>query len=264
MKKILYFIVAGIGLLAACTKGELVENTVYEKLEYADPKYTYLKVLNLTPASPAVNFYMDGAKFSAQYSTLGIENAGYAYNGLFPDLGYAVTSPGSHTLTAKIIPTATADANLEVFKQTITPAAGKYYTIFTSGLYTTVDKKIPTAFMLEDSKPALDTSKIFVRVANIYNGSSSVDLVKDLATGTKIVSNVAYGTASGWAEVPALLPGSTNAVKLYLNLTTTTTPLIAAGTTVTLTKGRAYTIYMRGILGNSTYPLSATFYTTFY
>jgi hypothetical protein len=264
MKKILYFIVAGIGLLAACTKGELVENTVYEKLEYADPKYTYLKVLNLTPASPAVNFYMDGSKFSAQYSTLGIENAGYAYNGLFPDLGYAVTSPGSHTLTAKIIPTATADANLEVFKQTITPAAGKYYTIFTSGLYTTVDKKIPTAFMLEDSKPALDTSKIFVRVANIYNGSSSVDLVKDLATGTKIVSNVAYGTASGWAEVPALLPGSTNAVKLYLNLTTTTTPLIAAGTTVTLTKGRAYTIYMRGILGNATYPLSATFYTTFY
>ena len=46
MKNILYFIVVGLGLLTACKKGTLVENTTYEKLEYADQKYTYLKILN--------------------------------------------------------------------------------------------------------------------------------------------------------------------------------------------------------------------------
>lgn len=267
MKKILYFMVAGIGLLASCTKGDLVENTEYEKLEYADPKYSYIKIQNVTPSSPVVNFYLDGLKFSAQQSTLGIENAGYAYNGIFPDLGYAVTSPGTHTLTAKIIPTATADANLEVFNQTINPAAGKYYTIFTTGIYSTTVapvKKIPSITIIEDTKPALDTSKIFVRVANFLNGGPTVDLTKDLATGPKIISGVAYGTASGWAEIPALTPGSTNAVKLFMNNSTTNTPLIAAGTTVTLTKGRAYTIYSRGIVGNASFAPTITFYTTFY
>ena len=264
MKKILYFIVASIGLLAACKKGDLVENTVYEKIQPADPKYAYLKILNLTPGSPTVNFYMDGTKFSAGYSTLGIENAGFAYNGLFPDLGYAVTTPTTHTLTAKIIPTATADANLEVFNQQITPAAGKYYTIFTTGMYTSPTKKIPSAIMLEDTRPALDTSKIFVRLANLYNGSPNLDMVRDAATGTKIISNVAYGAASDWAEVPNLGPGTAPSVKLFFNQAGTTTTLITAGVTSTLTKGRAYTIYLRGVLGNSSYPLSGTFYTTFY
>ena len=97
MKNILYFIVVGLGLLTACKKGTLVENTDYDKLEYADQKYNYLKILNVTPGCLAVNLYNDGAKFTSQYSTLGIENAGYAYNGIFPDLGYAVTTPVSYT-----------------------------------------------------------------------------------------------------------------------------------------------------------------------
>lgn len=269
MKKIFYSLLVSFALLAACKKGELVENTEYEKLEYADPKYSYIKILNVTPGSPVVNFYMDGAKFSAQQSTLGIENAGYTYNQVFPDLGYAVTSPGAHNITAKIIPSVPAaqDPGLEVFNQNITPAAGKYYTLFTTGMYSTASpatKKIPSYVMVEDSKPLLDTSKIFIRVANFYNGSANIDLVKDVATGPVIVSNVAYGTASGWAEIPALVPGTTNAVKLFLNVNGTTTPLISAGATVTFTKGRAYTFYTRGVLGNATYPLAATFYTTFY
>lgn len=264
MKKILYLIVASIGLLAACSKGDLVENTEYEKVPAGDPKYAYLKILNVTPSSPTVNFYIDGAKFTSAQSTLGVENSGYTYNGIFPDLGYAITSPGNHSLTAKVIPTATADANLEVFNQAIAPEAGKYYTIFTTGTYSTTTKKIPSSVMVEDKKPGLDTSKIYVRVANFYNGSTNLDLVKDVVTGTKIVSNVAYGAVSDWAEIPGLVGGTTNAVKVFLNTTTTTTPLIAAGTTLTLTKGRAYTLYTRGVLGNTTFPLTLTFYTTFY
>ncbi|MGM9476698.1 DUF4397 domain-containing protein [Pedobacter sp. GSP4] len=264
MKKILYFIAVGIGLFAACKKGDLVESTTYEKIAPADPKYSYLKILNLSPASPALTFYMDGAKFSSALSTLGTENAGYAYNGLFPDLGYAVTTPGSRVLTGKILSTATADANLEVFNTTIAPEAGKYYTVYTTGQYNTTTKKIPSSLMVEDNRPALDTTKIFVRMVNLSAGSPNLDLVKDVATGTKIISNVAYGTATAWTEIPSLGPGITPSIKVFINPTGTSTPLLAAGSTFALTKGRAYTIYVRGIIGNATYPFAATFYTTFY
>jgi hypothetical protein len=264
MKKILYFIAVSIGLFSACKKGDLVENTAYEKISPGDPKYSYLKILNLSPASPALTFYMDGAKFSSALSTLGTENAGYAYNGLFPDLGYAVTTPGSRNLTGKILSTAAADANLEVFNTTITPEAGKYYTIYTTGQYNTTTKKIPSSLMVEDNRPGLDTSKIYVRMVNLATGSPNLDLVKDVATGTKIISNVAYGTATTWTEIPSLGPGASPSIKVFINPTGTTTPLLAAGSTFALTKGRAYTIYVRGILGNVTYPFAATFYTTFY
>lgn len=264
MKKILYFIAVSIGLFSACKKGDLVENTAYEKISPADPKYSYLKILNLTPGSPVLTFYMDGTKFSSSLSSLGVENAGYAYNGLFPDLGYAVTSPGSHNLTAKIIPTVVPDPNLEVFNTTILPEAGKYYTIYTTGQYTATSKKIPSSLMVEDSRPTLDTSKIFVRMVNLYNGSPNLDLVKDAVAGTRIISNVAYGTATSWAEIPNLGPGTAPAPKLFVNIAGTGTPLIASGSTFTLTKGRAYTIYIRGVAGSTTYPLAVTFYTTFY
>lgn len=264
MKKILYFIMVSVGLLTSCDKGELVENTVYEKIEPSDPKYAYLKILNLTPGSPAVNFYMDGTKFSAGYSTLGVENAGFAYNGLFPDLGYAKTSPTTHTLTAKIIPSLPPDANLEVFSQDITPAAGKYYTIFTTGAYTTANKKIPSAIMLEDTRPVLDTTKIFVRLANIATGTANLDMVKDAATGPKITLNTANGSVSDWVEIPGLPAGTAPIVKFFFNNAGTNTTLISAGISPTLTKGRAYTIYLRGIVGNTATPLAATFYTTFY
>ncbi|MFW0714672.1 DUF4397 domain-containing protein [Pedobacter sp. N23S346] len=264
MKKILYFIAVCIGLLAACKKGDLVESTAYEKISPGDTKYAYLKILNLTPASPALTFYMDGNKFSSALSTLGTENAGYAYNGLFPDLGYATTSPGTHTLTAKIIPTAAADANLEIFSTIINPQAGKYYTVFTTGQYSTTTKKIPSSVMLEDVRPALDTTKVFLRVVNLYNGSPNLDITRDLATGTKMITNVAYGTASDWVEIPNIGPGVTPVVKTFINATGTTNTLIAAGVSLTFTKGRAYTLYMRGIVGNTTYPFSGTIYTTFY
>lgn len=264
MKKILYFIAIGAGLISACQKGELVESTTYEKITTGDPKYAYLKILNLTPASPALTFYMDGNKFSSALSTAGTENAGYAYNGLFPDLGYAVTSPGSHVLTAKIIPTVSPDANLEVFSTTINPEAGKYYTIFTTGQYSTTTKKIPSSVMLEDSRPALDTSKVFLRVVNLYNGNSNLDITKDLATGTKIFSNVAYGIGSGWVEIPNIGPGVAPVVKVFVNPVGTASPIIPAGSSLTLSKGRAYTLYLRGVAGNATYPFAGTVYTTFY
>lgn len=268
MKKILYLIAVSTALLAACKKQALVENTVYEKVNPGDPKYSYIKILNVTPSSPTVNFFIDQTKFSAGLSSLGVENAGYNYTtatSLFPDLGYAITAPGSHKLTAKVIASATADAGLEVFNTTITPEAGKYYTIFTTGQYNTTTKQIPSSLVIEDIKPALDTSKVFLRIINVYNGGPNVDLIKgDVPTGPKIVTNVAYGTASNWAEVPSPGSGVAPSVKYLLYNTTTGGALIAGTFTLSLSKGRAYTLYLRGVVGNTAFPATLTSYTTFY
>jgi len=268
MKKILYFVAVATVLLSACKKQALVENTVYEKVAPGDPKYAYVKILNVTPSSPTVNFFIDGTKFSAGLSSLGVENAGYNYataTSLFPDLGYAITSPGSHKLTAKIIASATADAGLEVFNSQITPQAGKYYTIFTTGQYNTTAKQIPSSLVVEDIKPALDTSKVFLRVINVYNGGPNIDLIKgDLPTGPKIVSNVAYGTSSAWAEVPSPGSGVAPSVKYLLYNTTSGGAVIAGTLTLSLSKGRAYTLYLKGVAGNSAFLPTVTAYTTFY
>lgn len=259
--------VLGIGLFSACDKGELVENTPYETLSAGDPKYSYVKFLNVTPGSPVANYYLDGVKISAGLSSTGVENAGYTYNGVFPDLGYAATTPGAHKLTAKIIPTATADASLEILNTTITPEAGKYYTYFTSGQYSSTNKSLGTILAIEDVKPALDTAKIFVRFINLGVGAPNIDVVRgDLPTAGKIINNIATGTSSGWVDIPTPGSGTAPTNKFWFVTAGTTTPFVTAVYSATLTKGRAYTLYLRGITGNTTATLmpQVTFYTTFY
>jgi len=256
-------------VLTACEKGELVENTPYEKIAAGDAKYSYIKILNLTTGSPVANYYMDGTKFSASLSSTGIESTGYTYNNLFPDFGYAVTTPGSHKLTAKVVPAAAADANLEILNTTINPAAGNYYSMFTTGQYTSTSKIIPSVLTLEDVRPALDTSKIFIRLVNLANGGPNLDLVKGatIATGTKLISNITYGSASsGWVEIPNPGSGTAPASSLWFVNSATGAPVLTTAFTSALTKGRAYTIYSRGIFGSTTTATlyTITFYTTFF
>lgn len=258
MKKILYIFAIGIGLITACKKGTLVENTVYEKVEPGSTKYANLKLLNASPGSPVVNFYINGTKFSSAYTSSGTENGGFAYNGLFPDLGYALTIPGSQTLTAKVVANATTNPGLEVFNSTITPEGGKFYSIFTNGLYNTTTNMIPNYTVIEDIRPATDTTKVFVRLINMYTGGPATD-VTDATTGQKIISAVAVGKASPWVTIPN--PGQSNK---YTFQDATTSAALPVTLTTSLTKGRAYTIYTRGIFGNTAYPLALGFYTTFY
>jgi hypothetical protein len=259
MKKLLYIFTIGFGLLTSCEKGQLVENTTYEKLEPGSTKYSYLKFLNASPGSPTINYYINGVKFSAAYTTSGSEIGGFAYNGLFPDLGYATSVVGSQTLTAKTLATATTDPDLEVLNATITPEGGKFYSIFTNGLYNTITKTIPNYTIFEDIKPSTDTSKVFLRLINMYTGGPAIDMVQD-ATAEKLVTALAVNTASPWISIPN--PGQSN--KYAFRNSNTNAAISTVTLTATLTKGRAYTIYTRGIFGNTSFPFALGFYTTFY
>ncbi|MGE6221510.1 DUF4397 domain-containing protein [Nubsella zeaxanthinifaciens] len=267
MKKILYFMAGCIVFFASCKPDKgLVENTKYEKIAVGDPKYSYLKILNLSPNSPVVNFYLNGAKFSTKQSTTGIENAGYTYNQVFPDFGYAVATPGSQTLTGKVIPTATADPSLEVFSATINPAPGKYYTLVPSGLYDATTKKIPSFVTVEDTRPALDSTKIFIRLLNVISGGPSTTLIRGTTVADpKIISNVGVNTVSDWAEISSPGGGPTTTLGVLFIDAGTNTPIGSTVTFTGLTKGRAYTLYIRGIWGaTGTNAPTLSFYTSFY
>ncbi|MGX5691155.1 DUF4397 domain-containing protein [Arcticibacter tournemirensis] len=257
MKKILYLITFAV-FLAGCEKSEFVETTPYTTMPVGDTQYSYLKFLNATTGSPSVNFYVDSTKVSGVLSSTGIEN-GYSYGGLFPDLGYSVVSPGAQILTAKIVTSATAGAGLKVLSTQLNKEAGKYYSIFTTGTYDATTKVIPSALIVEDIRPAIDTSKAFLRIVNLYQGGPSIDLVQK-TTGEKIISGVAYGTVSDFVSIP--YPGAANVYNFYNSATNTLA--VATTATSTLTKGRAYTLVLRGVSGSTAYPFALTSYTTFY
>lgn len=261
MKKILYILIAIATTFAACKKGELIESTPYTKINVGDPAYSFLRFINMTPGSPSVNFYMNDTRVSGAYNALTGET-GFSYISVFPTTGgqFLPITPGSNRIDAKIVSSATTDKSLNVFNTTINTAGGKYYSLFTTGTYNTTDKKIATSLLLEEVKPALDTTKIFVRLVNLYNGgTANIDMVQR-TTGQVLISNVAYNSASGYVEIP--LPGQANVYQFNnAGTTTQTSPTLL---TATLTKGQAYTFIVRGLAGSTTTPFGLSFYASFY
>jgi hypothetical protein len=257
MKKLLILCTLFAGIFSACEKDNFVENTPYSVIAEGDPSFSYVKFLNMTPGSPSVNFFVNDVKISGVYNTASTDN-GYGYSGLFPSLGYAAINPGSNVLKANITGSAVADAGLNVLTATSDFAAGKYYSIFTTGVYDTTAKKIPSSLVIEDIEPALDTAKIFLRVINLYAGGPNIDLLQ-AGTNQKLISNVSFNAASAFVEIPN--PGKENTYNL--NLSGSDALLKASILKLTLTKGRAYTFIIRGVDGSVTFPLAATFYTTF-
>ncbi|RYF12448.1 DUF4397 domain-containing protein [Pedobacter agri] len=262
MKKTLYILIAAVTIFTACKKGELVESTPYTKINVGDPAYSFLRFINMTPGSPSVNFYMNDTRISGAYNALTGET-GFSYIGIFPvNPGqFLPITPGTSKIDAKIVSSAATDKSLNVFNTNINLAGGKYYTLFTTGAYNTTDKKIPASLLLEEVRPALDTTKIFVRMVNLYNGgTANIDMVQR-TTGQVIVPNVAYNSASGFVEIP--LPGQSNVYQFnYTGTTTSVTTGSFSG--ITLTKGQAYTFIVRGIAGSTTTPFGLSYYASFY
>lgn len=246
MKKLIYTLIGFALFFAACNKNkEIVENTKYEKLEIGDSKYTYLKFLNLSQGSPIVNYYLNGSKFSARLSSTGVENGGYTFSQIFPGSGnYAAAAPGQYQVSAKIIPTAATDPNLEVFNNSTSFAGGKNYSIYFYNKYNVSAKKIPAYVVYEDVRPTLDTTSVLVRLASFGTNAPSFDLSVGTTYIAPIVKNVTPGKISDWARLANLGPGIDIALKAYLTISGQSAPVIAAGNDLTLSKGRAYTVYI--------------------
>lgn len=261
MKKICYIFFAIAIAFVACKKGNLVESTPYTKINVGDPAYSFLRFINITPGSPNINFYLNDVRITGAYNALSGES-GFGYNTIFPNLSgqYLPITPGTNKIDAKIVSSATVDKGLNVLNTSINTNGGRYYTLFTTGSYNTTDKKIPSSYLLEEVKPVLDTTKVFVRLVNLYSGGpAAIDMIQP-STGRVLISNVTYNSASAFVEIP--LPGQVNIYQF--NNAGTATPTAPGQLTTTLTKGQAYTFILRGIAGSTTSPFGISSYTTFY
>ncbi|WP_231490620.1 DUF4397 domain-containing protein [Pedobacter sp. Leaf170] len=259
MKKILYILVVLTTSFLACKKGTLVESTPYTKINAGDPAYSYLRFINVAPGSPVVNYYLGDVRSSGNYNALTGET-GFGYVSIFPISSgqYLPIAPGTNKVDAKIVATATVDKGLNVFNSTINTEGGKYYTMFLNGSYG-ADKKIPSSLLLEEVKPKLDTSKVLIRLVNLYSGATGNMDVLQNATGQSLISNIAFNNASGFVEIP--LPGQSNVYQI--RVAGTTTPLTINFAPV-LSKGQAYTFVTSGIAGSTTFPFRINSYTSFY
>lgn len=205
-----------------------------------------IKFFNFGVNSPSVNFYANDVKMSATTITTGVESPnGVVFGSVFPSTTYSLIKEGSYTFKGQISPTALVDPNVVVASLTAPVESGKYYSLYTSGIYDAT-AKTTDAFIVEDKLPVADNTAPFVRFVNgISNAPTAMDLViKNTTTGTEIVvaTAVAYKSASEFAKIPfgvyeifARYPGSS------------TNTISRNGTSVvSFERGKVYTISSRG------------------
>jgi len=205
-----------------------------------------IKFFNFGVSSPSVNFYANDVKMSATASTTGAESAnGVAYGAVFPSTTYSLIQAGSYTFKGTTSATAATDPNTTVATLAATIEDGKFYSLYTSGLFDAATKTTD-AFIVEDKLPAADNTAPYVRFVNgIFNAASAMDLIaKNTATGseTVVASAVAYKSASEFAKLPegiyelfARYPGD-SANTITRNGTSV----------VSFVSGKVYTISSRG------------------
>lgn len=246
----------GAALLASCS---IFDVTAVENRN-ADLASARIKFNNFSFGSVSVNFFanntkMTGVTTTACASTLGalptvdslkakclaggIESAtGTAYGGNASGGLYVAIAPGNYTLTSK---KAATDTVISTATQTI--AAGKYYSFFMSGLYSTATMTAE-AFVLEDALPTtLDYTKALVRFVNaIPNATGDITLTvtnTTTSTGTAVGGATAYKSGSAFIEVPE---GTYTAQGKY----GTTNIAGLSRTAFGMIGGHAYTLTARG------------------
>jgi hypothetical protein len=219
---------------------------------FVDGSVAQVKFFNFGVGSPSINFYGNGVKISAVSSATGTEaTTGVASGLVFPATNYAVLQPGAYTFKGQIPATAAADGNLAIATVAATLEAGKYYSLYTSGIYNTT-AKTSDAFVLEDVLPAQDFTVAYVRFVNVVpNAPSGFNMfAKNTVTTTEsaVGGTVAYKAASTFVAVP---PGI---YELYARFASAPGVNVISrnGTSVvSLTGGRFYTFAARGDYTNT-------------
>jgi hypothetical protein len=175
----------------------------------------YVRIINSSESAPPQDFYLDSTK---------INSAAVAYG---QNTNYVTTTSGDRKARFKTAGTTTVNSSSNVGIH-----AGNYYTVYYTG-----GTSSNANYITEDNMIAPAAGKAKVRFVHLSSAAaSSIDLT--IQGGQKIVSNLAYKTASTYQEVDAA----------------TSFQLFAAGSTATalnitnlgLQAGKIYTIYFSG------------------
>ncbi len=234
-----FFLVAVIAIsLSSCDKVSLDERD--EPVIGAK-----IKFFNATLNSPGINLYANDSKITTVAPTAANVENGITFGGVYPNLEYAVVSPGTFQLKTKIAASSTVDPNLEVSSLSSTLENDKYYTVIAVDSYNTIDKKVNT-IIINDELVARDTSKALIRFINLVGNIGNVDLA--VSNGATIVSSIPYKGVSAFATAP--LPGAS--VNYVLKFSTPTGIITTSNFPLTFNKGRVYTVFFSGTIGGTT------------
>lgn len=240
-KNIIYILLASV-LFVSCEKNalQLPVETVTSGAR--------IKFIHAAPDTPALDFYINGAKFTGftptgATSTFAGNPVGVPYNSTSPSTGsnYGIAPAGSVSLSITAPATTTAASATAIGSQSLTLEDNKYYSLFVAG--PTIKPEL--ILVNDDFSAAIDPTKIYVRFVNLTSGQN-YDI--GLSTGTILAPNLAYKGMTGFIAVDAnispsfvfRLPGSTTNVG-----------------TVTLTStsaGRVLTVFTRGVAGRTGTP----------
>lgn len=217
--------------LAACDKNAV------QVLPTAPLLDSRIKFFHFAVGAPTINFYAGSIKMTAVVPPA----TGLAYGSAGNGGAYSTIAAGVYALTGRI--SSGADLDLPIATIDTTLATGKYYSFYTSGLYSTVGKTAD-AFVLEDVYPGhADYGTALVRFVHAIGNAAPLTLyaANTVTNDTLTVSGgaVAYKNGTVFTAVPE------GVYNLFARYTDSTTNKIARDA-VSFVRGHVYTIGARG------------------
>lgn len=276
MKKIIYISCC----LLTFAMGSCKKNTITQISTVATG--AQLKFVQAVPGIPAVDEFVNGVKISPQQNLGVTDNSratsvvtGIAYPSAFnTSIQYAAMFPGAGSTNYAAVPsgstvikiTTTSPIPALVSPQTLSPnitiatitqalIERAPYTLFTMGY----PDKI-TSLFVQDKFNGTDTTKAYVRFANLIPNSTSLDVkgtytLLGTTTAVTVISftNIAYGTVTDFAPVTVSSTISTGYV-FALVQTGTATAVGATAKSISLGANRYYTIVANGLAADYAVP----------
>ena len=179
----------------------------------------WIRVLHASPDAPNVDVFVDASKVLT--------------NVAFGDISaYTPVSAAAHAIKV----CATADNTIcPIDVPSLSVADGKKYTIAATNMLASIEVKV-----IEDA-PASSQEDAQIRVVHFSSDTPAVDVI-NTADDSKLVTNLAYGSASTYLAVP----GATYNVKVCANADNTVCPL--GPLPLTVAGGTAYSVFAIGSL----------------
>jgi hypothetical protein len=203
--------------------------------EVMEPPTAKAMVVHASPDAPAVDLYVDNTK---------VNTAALAYPA---NTGYLTVNAGNRNI--KVNPTGT---NTAVINADVNFMQGNAYSIFA---YNNVAQISPLVLVDDLTTPA--AGKTHLRFLHLSPNAPAVTVgVLNGATFTPVFSNRSFETAATATANQGFTPVDAGTYTFQVRLAADGAPVLTIPD-VTLQAGKIYTVFARGIVGNTNTPLGA-------
>jgi hypothetical protein len=238
MKKTIFGLLGIAFIVFACEKKDTIPNrTTLNPANSAN-----IKAMHLSPDAPLFNLMVDSIRALTVLETAADVESGIGFGTVVPSLsnGYSIVPGGAHTISAKVPWTSTTTPGQTILTKQATLDAGKYYTIAVVDSLSRLD-----AVIIEDNLNVPDTSKSYFRILNfMMKGTADLEFQGSSGGYNFNKNGITFKTVTNFDT----LTQGTYKIILRANGAATRLDSITAFTPL---KGRKYTLYTRGVVGQT-------------